>query len=648
MDKIDFKTNNILKLTFLDIIPPISELIKAKEDINMIFQGNDTFYDLKKVLSNKISIQLPYMKNSLIITLLKNNNIFATGFFTIRQGEQNIAFNYENNKKNILIKNIKLKILCEIENNSSTLTINRNTINYNFSDNKYVPKVNLMKSMNINNHKNKIGKKIYEKKKKFLGNNHQIKNNNSIKRNFINNSQELISDEYTSFLTEEIKQNFYTNKISKMNTSTARKNESKNYNRLNKAKSKNNFSISTSKKQNKSNYDNKIKMNNSSLNLINQSNNISHNLYKNYQSNRNSLKPNISFGKTNIRRNSNNTKLVHKNNKTSLDNYISGQIVEHINISSANTEKKDYININKNVKISNNNITMNSISTNITKKNELEFSMNSLLQDNDDKIINKNNFKPFSNGTKNIKYGQKIKESQINNENNNININIIKSSGKHKTNKSLCQQSFTDKIFNNENNIFINNEYNLSQSDKKLFVNSNNSNDILINNEIDEIDLDNNYTKIKEDFDLLYNESYIKNINEDLLKLEAELFIEKMNELFLAYHSQIDEKILENKIIHQEYKINKEKYLIYNKLKDKLEHMKKKEKNDNYCKEKFLENIEVNKDEMNIYKIVFKNFANSEDNKTQLKIIMKIILNKEANRELIDEKYKNFYYLNKS
>ena len=161
MDKIDFKTNNILKLTFIDIIPPISELIKAKEDINMIFQGNDTFYDLKKVLSNKISIQLPYMKNSLIITLLKNNNIFATGFFTIRQGEQNIAFNYENNKKNILIKNIKLKILCEIENNSSTLTINRNTINYNFSDNKYVPKVNLMKSMNINNHKNKIGKKIY-------------------------------------------------------------------------------------------------------------------------------------------------------------------------------------------------------------------------------------------------------------------------------------------------------------------------------------------------------------------------------------------------------------------------------------------------------------------------------------------------------
>ena len=170
----------------------------------------------------------------------------------------------------------------------------------------------------------------------------------------------------------------------------------------------------------------------------------------------------------------------------------------------------------------------------------------------------------------------------------------------------------------------------------------------MINNEIDEIDLDNNYTKIKEDFDLLYNESYIKNINEDLLKLEAELFIEKMNELFLAYHSQIDEKILENKIIHQEYKINKEKYLIYNKLKDKLEYMKKKEKNDNYCKEKFLENIEVNKDEMNIYKIVFKNFANSEDNKTQLKIIMKIILNKEANRELIDEKYKNFYYLNKS
>ena len=84
---------NIIKITFLEIIPPINEIVKPKEELNIVFQGNDNFYDFKKYLSSKNPILLHYNKKSLIMTLLKNNNIFATGFFSIRQGEQNIFFN---------------------------------------------------------------------------------------------------------------------------------------------------------------------------------------------------------------------------------------------------------------------------------------------------------------------------------------------------------------------------------------------------------------------------------------------------------------------------------------------------------------------------------------------------------------------------
>ena len=357
--KVDSK-NKFLKITFLEIFPSINELIKPKEDFNIIFQGNDNFFDFKKYLSSKTPIQLPYNKKSLIMTLLKNNNIFATGFFTIRSGEQNIFFNYENNKKGISNKTVninnlaeclKIKILCEIENASAISTINRNTINTNYENNsnvKYVTKVNLMKPIRINNYKNKINKKIYDKKKKVLNSIHQT-TNNSMKKNFVNESKEFEGD-YTAILTEEMsnfKQNFNSNnnydiqKINKMISNTARKNESSNnkgLNRINKAKSKN--FLSTNKKLNK-NYGRQIKMNNSSLNLINQNNkiissdvsqinnNIANN--RNYYTNRNSLKSNnTSYIKT-TKRNTYNLNPTNKAIRTSLNNYISGKIIEHVN-----------------------------------------------------------------------------------------------------------------------------------------------------------------------------------------------------------------------------------------------------------------------------------------------------------------------------
>ena len=684
--------NNIIKITFLEIIPPINEIIKPKEDLNIIFQGNDTFYDFKKYLLSKNPIQINYNKKSIIMTLLKNNNIFATGFFSIRQGEQNIFFNYENNKKNVSTKIVKInnlseclriKIFCELENLSTISTLNRDSIrtNYENNDNKYITKVNLMKPIRINNYKNN-NKKIYDKKKRILSQMHQT-NNNSMKKNFVNNSQEF-GAEYTSILTEEKNFNNISNndikKFSKIISNTARKNETSNYKNvstINKAKSKNYLTSNT--KQNK-NYGKHIKMNNSSLNIINpkdkfNSNDNNQNSInnKNYYSNRNSLKTNIPKNMI-INRNSNKKSLNNKNMKTSLNNYISGKIIEHMG-----NEKVNYISINKSMnknniysknisdtnKIKSNNITMNSISTTFTKKNDLEFSMNS-LQDNEDKnylnfnLSNKNTLRSFTNRINDEKLTKHLYENK-----NNIIQNKKVNYTKHKFNKSLGQQSFTEKIFceNNDLNLNLtekkeNFNYNLCKSENKLEVNLKeinkdvnndindiNKNDLYKENE-NELNLENNnFIKLKEDFNLLYNLEYINKISEDLLKLEVELFIEKMNDLFSEYHNQMDEKILEKTINNQEYKINFDKYLLYNKLKDKLEIIKKK-----YLKEKSIitnirkqndKNVETNLNELDIFKIIFPDLITKDrtDKKIQLKNILLIILKKEENKELIKEKY---------
>ena len=733
MDKTDSK-NNLLKISFLEINPPINELAKSKEELNIIFQGHDNFYDFKKCLLTKTPILLNRYKKSLIMTLLKSNNIFATGLFTVRQGEQNVIFNYENKKKisstkavniNNILECIKIKILCEFEKKDKAIISNiNNSISENSNNNsanKYVPKVNLMKSNHLNNNakiKNN-NKKIYEKKKKIFGN-FSINNNNNIKKNFINSSQEFsLGTEYSAILTEDLNNNlkqsvinnFTTNEIKKLNpycssklyNNLTRKTDiemsAKGKDQLNREKSKNYFS--TIKKQYKQNFGNQIKMNNSSMNLINQKNNLnSIDNAENYNSNNNAttnriVKPTISFNKNNKRNlNNNKVKNINKNKNfiNSIDNFISGQIIEHVDKSkngsnriNTNSEKKNFVcinksnfgssgnigmnnNENKKRKFNNNSITMNSVSTAGTKKNDLEFSINSLFdyKDVEDKNnINKNNFMPFTNRFNNERLQHKL------NVTNSVNRNI----NKHKFNKSLCQQSFIDKIFNeNDLNINVyendkNNISNLCKSCDKLKnedlndLNLNkNTNEILskindkennkdikdfnkIDDESEEISIEmENYLRLKEDFNLLYNDEYIKQINEDLLKLEIELFFEKMSELFSTYHILMDEKILENQIIKRDYKKNISKYLFYIKLQNKLKFIKAQQQTSkSNLKDKGihlgiqnLENVNINLNELSIFKLIFP-----EENKSKkLKKIISIILKKQGSKELLDDKLK--------
>ena len=732
MDK-SGQNNQILKITFLEINPPINEIVKNKEEINIIFQGHDNFYDFKKNLLAKTPIYLNRYKNSLMMTLLKSNNIFATGLFTIRQGEQNVIFNYENKKKfpstkainiNNLSEYIKIKILCEFDNNikdkekdhsllSSNNNLNENKIND--STNKYIPKVNLMKQnhniknkINVNNNIN-IGRTAG--KKKLLGNSYM----NSSKKNFNNSSQEFsLMGEYSAYLTEEINNIRQTNNneikklnphnLSKINSinsirKTEIENTSKNKGQINKAKSKNYFNVI--KKQYNIGTRSQIKMNNSSMNLIDHQNNklISidktesniNNNNNNRYNNKIKLKPTTSFNKNN-KRNFNNNKMNilnnHKNLITSLDHVVSGQIVEHVDMNKKESQYiKTNININENKnlastnkiinnknnfclnknesqkrKLNNNNITINSVSTAGTKKNDLEYSINSLQDYEDKNNNNKNNFKSFTNRLNNERLQQKLSANNLNNR------NIIN----HKFNKSECQQSFTEKIFNeNDSNINVNVPLNISsmcksynklpnELDLKLNLNKEKESNATIGNEIDrKMEINNskfeeeedeeidNYKRIKEDFSLLYNKDYIHKINEDLLKFEIELLIEKMTELFSTYHLIMDSKILENQILKRDYKKNIAKYLMYLKLinkmkfiKTQLETKKCNLKGQGINMEKqYFDNININCNELDILKIIFPGNKNSELNKSnKLKKLLLVILKKNGNS--LDEKYK--------
>jgi len=732
MDK-SGQNNQILKITFLEINPPINEIVKNKEEINIIFQGHDNFYDFKKNLLAKTPIYLNRYKNSLMMTLLKSNNIFATGLFTIRQGEQNVIFNYENKKKfpstkainiNNLSEYIKIKILCEFDNNikdkekdhsllSSNNNLNENKIND--STNKYIPKVNLMKqNHNIKNKiivNNNINIGRTAGKKKLLGNSYM----NSSKKNFNNSSQEFsLMGEYSAYLTEEINNIRQTNNneikklnphnLSKINSinsirKTEIENTSKNKGQINKAKSKNYFNVI--KKQYNIGTRSQIKMNNSSMNLIDHQNNklISidktenniNNNNNNLYNNKIKLKPTTSFNKNN-KRNFNNNKMNilnnHKNLITSLDHVVSGQIVEHVDMNKKESQYiKTNININENKnlastnkiinnknnfglnknesqkrKLNNNNVTINSVSTAGTKKNDLEYSINSLQDYEDKNNNNKNNFKSFTNRLNNERLQQKLSANNLNNR------NIIN----HKFNKSECQQSFTEKIFNeNDSNINVNVPLNISsmcksynklpnELDLKLNLNKEKESNATIGNEIDrKMEINNskfeeeedeeidNYKRIKEDFSLLYNKDYIHKINEDLLKFEIELLIEKMTELFSTYHLIMDSKILENQILKRDYKKNIAKYLMYLKLINKMKFIKAqletkkcnlKDQGINMEKQYF-DNININCNELDILKIIFPDNKNSELNKSnKLKKLLLVILKKNGNS--LDEKYK--------
>jgi hypothetical protein len=338
-------------------------------------------------------------------------------------------------------------------------------------------------------------------------------------------------------------------------------------------------------------------------------------------------------------------------------NYINSVYTKHFeynlplceahNLNSENIIKRLIVNRNKqsikyNKKYIKNNIQgniTNSYSTATTKKNE---GSQISFQEDEDK----------SNNIKNInkKYTYSLTTKRHKNYKKPSNI---------KNNKSQSQLSF-------KNNLNMDN-MKLNEGNIKNIIYSETRNDFRKNNddEIKKVDenekeireiggdgdgndddddyniFDEEYFRLKGDFDLLYNDQYVNNIKNDLLKLEFELLFEKMIEMIFVYHTTISKRINENKIWKFKCNENRAKYILVNKLYNKLELTKNKNtikdaplyENRSIIRQYNNKNLSLNKDEFNIFnKIISTKNININKN---LKKILNIIVKNNKNKDIL-------------
>lgn len=127
------KNYTLITLKLLDIYPLIDNLItysqneNKNEELLIIFQGNNTFFDLRKLINTKLEILIKINKNkkTIIISLVKSDILFSNTIFNIKIGEHWIVFNHEYYKnKSLLTNQIKIKLFCNIKEENSLLKRN--------------------------------------------------------------------------------------------------------------------------------------------------------------------------------------------------------------------------------------------------------------------------------------------------------------------------------------------------------------------------------------------------------------------------------------------------------------------------------------------------------------------------------------------
>ena len=749
-----------IKIILLDIFPSFEDLENQdKKGLSIIFHGINKFYNLKEIISQKEEIILTpnLAQTKMVISIIQNTDILATGQMIIKHGTQWVTFSYENKEKssqtNIvlnLIDCIKINILCEIPNKNQNNTKKRNN-SIEFPDKKD-NKLNLNKNFKKMIKNNKINKKNH--------NNSQENQNNELLESYNNyfnatvkkkNSNDFnLNDQMLSTITKEHNKKYeiYNSNNNNLNNSLNCLYKQFNYNyknlyslkKLNTEKSLNNkkfkkrvnnsaMNISGSETKT-SNYFQKL--NNSNIKSTSRSK-----IDKKEENNGNLLSSTLkNFNFKNIRKKNNTFKKYlsssenennpnFENYSINIDEILSDKIREHVNVEKSYNKNNCISSLfdkSKITKVNNNKITYhlnNKLSSNglvhaITKttnfinvnlnnnemsktklekkqKNKIRFSKNK-----DNLNMNKTNYNinNINNSQKYFSNNNSIKTKKNNNFNleistnsfaeekdKNKDLNFNKKNGLHlcskdkKENYTISTRKNKKIMFSKEassqsNNFIVNNNYidkspnykNLSDRNFEIIINdyiqndkengignvseSKTANDYGNDNENEY----NAYEKIKEDFNLLYNDEYIKNIQDDLLKLEIELFIEKITELIKSYHNQIDLYNLEHEIVKNNYRNNVRQFLFQWKLYNKLQYLKmiRESKiinpfeNKKQMKKNNINKVDINQKEMVIFKTLF-----SENNEDKKRILKRIILNAlENNDKNIKTLLKNFKYKN--
>ena len=306
-------------------------------------------------------------------------------------------------------------------------------------------------------------------------------------------------------------------------------------------------------------------------------------------------KKNIAKIRSNFNNNKEKISSKHKHNK-SYENLNYGNIFDDDNgniIKKKINSKNEKTPKNKN-KLRLNNSTVSGIGLN---KKILGTDKNFLIKNLDNNFIdvannkkktninNKNNNNNNNNKTLKNKSAS-MKEIEINNKY----IETLKNDNEFYDN---ILDKFFDKYFHSlveedEEKTDISNS-NIIINDINLNENNNNINNISNNN----YDIDNSkFLQLKDDFNLLYTEDYLSNVQNDTLRLELELMIDKTFEIIKNYHQEIN-------------KIKKEKkrnFVILNNINFFFQNLNKK----NFKFNQFRENEQIKKNNLNV---ILKNFS---------------------------------------
>ena len=598
MERKDSKEHVNLILTFLDIFPSLQEIDENNYGITITFQNSSFSYNLSEFIKTLDELFLPNQipNQSIKVNLLKSDNLYASGLLTIKNGEQWVTFSYEHKKKasnNLalnLIDCIKIKFMCKMD----YIVSNMDKIN------SFLPNSEMSKNDNNNLLIKPSPKKLYNnltsKKKSGSG--------------YVNNTVEIIGDNMDSVHTEQSK----ISKILENITPEFRYND----NNLN------NTTLPSNKKSNKNNLvksenfseynplaassgvvgkDFRIRDNNKNKNMKKFSNNHLNQKKKSYN---NKLANNTLQEKEKEKQKSNNNNSLNKNGNT-LDN-----------------------------KQKSNNLKRNRSKTNIDNQNKPNKKEKHTKSLTNDLLQNMNNNMNQKDSSKKIKKEYSLKniipkKEEETNEDNNKNLGNFYNN----YNKLINQISKEIKDNRDKYNEEINNK------DNEI-----NYNEDMFNEDFEQ----NGFYKKLEDFKLMYNDDYIESINKEDYSLEIELFIEKLIELIIEYHLQVEEKEIEYQLIKNVYHKNIHLLNEQNKLNKKLQLLTEdsniKEKNKktiiNLHTRNKKNNILANKIEVNLFKyIVYSNQEKeNKENKEKLKKILKKLLSKSKNINIINKNEK--------
>ena len=598
MEKKDSKDLVNIKLTFLDLFPSFEEIDSNNEGITINFQNFSFSYDLSELIKTRDELLIPNQipNQSIKVFLLKSGNVYATGPLTIKNGEQWVTFAYENKKRTTnlalsLIDCIKIKFICKMDYITNDADLENDN---NILSNTEIP--------------NKLDNNILLKPSpKKLYNNLTSKK----KTGYISNKAGIVGDPLDSLHTEE-------SKISKIfeNISSDYKHSNEKNTNLN------NTTLPSNKKQ----YNNPlIKSENlSEFSPLAASSGVVGKDFKFKDSNKNKcLKKNV---------NNNFNQKKKTNNRLSNDNinYKDKEIdKQKTNINNSLNNNENVINNNKQ------NSNMKKIkSKNIIDSKNRPNKKEKHIKSNTNNIVQSANNSNMNQSSKKIRKENSSKNMNSKNDDKFFENNRYNSDNKIQKPNLLSQISNEIKEYYNKNK----QENNFYQKDET------NTAEIVSNFGLD------NFTKKLEDFHLLYNDDYIKNIKEEDYSLEIELYIEKLMELIIEYHLQIEEKEIEYQLIKNIYNKNLHLLSEQNKLSKKLQliiddnNIKQKSKtsiNTEHEKNK-INNINTDRNEVNIFNFIIfsQKDKDNKNKKEKLTKILKNILSKPKHKNIINQNEK--------